>query len=264
MRVGFIQNNPVFGKIGYNLSKIEPLLSQHTVDLMVLPELFSTGYHFLNQKEALRHSEPIPEGPTTQTLIRICNKNKTSIIAGIAERYGNRSYNSAVIIGPNGYLGKYRKIHLFDTEKKCFEKGDLPLKVFNIGSARVGVMICFDWRFPETARTLSLIGADLIAHPSNLVLPHCPQAIITRCLENRIFIVTANRVGTEKRTPNNSLNFIGQSQVVDPDGNILCRASKKQEETNIVDIDIEKSRNKYINSSDNLFTDRRPDLYRLQ
>jgi predicted amidohydrolase len=83
-------------------------------------------------------------------------------------------------------------------------------------------------------------------------------------LENRIFIVTANRVGTEKRTPNNSLNFIGQSQVVDPDGNILCRASKKQEETNIVNIDIEKSRNKYINSSDNLFTDRRPDLYRLQ
>jgi Predicted amidohydrolase len=113
------------------------------------------------------------------------------------------------------------------TEKNCFEKGDLPLKVFNIGSARVGVMICFDWRFPETARTLALSGADLIAHPSNLVLPHCPQSIITRCLENRIFIVTANRVGTEKRTPNNSLNFIGQSQVVDPDGNILCRASKK-------------------------------------
>ena len=150
MRVGFIQNSPVFSEIGYNLSKIEPLLSQHTVDLMVLPELFSTGYHFLNQKEALRHSEPIPEGPTTQTLIRICKKNQTSIIAGVAERYGNRSYNSAVIIGPNGYLGKYRKIHLFDTEKNCFDKGDLPLKVFNIGSARVGVMIYFDWRFPET------------------------------------------------------------------------------------------------------------------
>jgi predicted amidohydrolase len=149
-------------------------------------------------------------------------------------------------------------------KKNCFEKGNLPLKIFNIGSSRVGFMICFDWRFPETARTLALSGADLIAHPSNLVLPHCPQSIITRCLENRIFIVTANRVGTEKRTPNNSLNFIGQSQVVDPDGNILCRASKKQEETNIVDIDIEKSRNKYINSSDNLFTDRRPDLYRLQ
>jgi len=263
MRVGFIQNNPVFGDVGYNLSKIESLLTQHTADLMVLPELFSSGYHFLNQKEARKLSEHIPEGPTTQTLIRICGKNQTSIIAGIAERDENRSYNSAVVIGPNGYLGKYRKIHLFGTEKNCFDPGNSPLKLFDIGSTRVGVMICFDWRFPETARTLALSGADLIAHPSNLVLPHCPQAIITRCLENRIFIVTANRVGTEKRTQNNSLNFIGQSQVVDPDGDILCRASETKEETKIIEINIKKSRNKSITSGDNLFTDRRPDLYRL-
>ena len=263
MRVGFIQNNPVFGEVEYNLSKVESLLTQYTADLMILPELFSTGYHFLNQKEVLKLSEPIPEGPTTQTLIRICDKNQISIIAGIAERNENRSYNSAVVIGPNGYLGKYRKIHLFGTEKNCFDKGNLPLKIFNIGAARVGVMICFDWRFPETARTLALGGADLIAHPSNLVLPHCPQAIITRCLENRIFIVTANRVGTEERIPGNALNFIGQSQVVDPDGNILYRASENGEETKIIDINIEISRNKSINSGDNLFTDRRPDLYRL-
>ena len=263
MQVGFIQNNPVFGDVEYNLSKVESLLTQYTADLMILPELFSTGYHFLNQKEVLKLSEPIPEGPTTQTLIRICDKNQISIIAGIAERNENRSYNSAVVIGPNGYLGKYRKIHLFGTEKNCFDQGNLPLKIFNIGAARVGVMICFDWRFPETARTLALGGADLIAHPSNLVLPHCPQAIITRCLENRIFIVTANRVGTEERIPGNTLNFIGQSQVVDPDGNILCRASEKEEETKIVDIDIEKSRNKSISSGDDLFIDRRPDLYRI-
>ena len=263
MRVGFIQNNPVFGEVEYNLSKVESLLTQYTADLMILPELFSTGYHFLNQKEVLKLSEPIPEGPTTQTLTRICDKNQISIIAGIAERDENRSYNSAVVIGPNGYLGKYRKIHLFGTEKNCFDQGNLPLKIFNIGAARVGVMICFDWRFPETARTLALGGADLIAHPSNLVLPHCPQAIITRCLENRIFIVTANRVGTEERIPGNALNFIGQSQVVDPDGNILCRASEIKEETKIIEIDIGKSRNKSINCGDDLFADRRPDLYRL-
>jgi len=263
MRVGFIQNNPVFGEVEYNLSKVESLLTQYTADLMILPELFSTGYHFLNQKEALKLSEPIPEGPTTQTLTRVCDKNQISIIAGIAERDENRSYNSAVVVGPNGYLGKYRKIHLFGTEKNCFNQGNLPLKIFDIGSARVGVMICFDWRFPETARTLALSGADLIAHPSNLVLPHCPQAIITRCLENRVFAVTANRVGAEERISGNPLNFIGQSQVVDPDGNILCRASETKEETKIVEIDIEKSRNKSITSGDNLFTDRRPDLYRL-
>ena len=263
MRVGFIQNDPVFGEVRYNLSKVESLLTQNTADLMVLPELFSTGYHFLTQEEALKLSEPIPEGPTTKTLIRICDKNQTSIIAGIAERDGNRSYNSAVIVGSQGYLGKYRKIHLFGTEKNCFDRGDLPLRVFDIGSARGGVMICFDWRFPETARTLALSGADLIAHPSNLVLPHCPQAIITRCLENRVFVVTADRVGTEERVPDCPLHFIGQSQVVDPDGNILYRASKKEEEIKIVDLDIEKARNKSINSSDDLFTDRRTDLYRL-
>jgi predicted amidohydrolase len=263
-RVGFIQNSPVFGEIEYNLSIAESLLTQNTADLTILPELFSTGYHFLNKEEALNLSEVIPEGTTTQSLIRICKKSQTAVIAGIAERDGSHLHNSAVIVDKNGYLGKYRKIHLFGTEKNCFDQGDLPLKVFDIGFARVGIMICFDWRFPETARTLALSQADLIAHPSNLVLPHCPQAIITRCLENRIFIVTANRVGTEERIPNYPLSFIGQSQVVDPDGNIIYRASEKEEEIKIVTIDIKKSRNKSINSGDNLFKDRRPDLYRLQ
>ena len=263
MRVGFLQNNPVFGDVESNLLKVESLLSSDNADLMVFPELFNTGYHFLNREEAVTLSEPIPEGLTTQTLIRICDKAQTSIIAGIAERDGDQVYNSAVVVGPQGYIGKYRKIHLFDTEKNCFNRGDLPFRVFNIGSVRVGVMICFDWRFPESARTLALAGADLIAHPSNLVLPHCPQAIITRCLENRVFVVTADRVGTEERISGSPLHFIGQSQVVDPDGNILYRASEKGEEIRIVNIDIEKARNKFINTSDDLFRDRRDDLYRL-
>ena len=262
-RVGFIQNSPVFGEIEYNLSIAESLLTQNTADLTILPELFSTGYHFLNKEEALNLSEVIPEGTTTQSLIRICKKSQTAVIAGIAERDGSHLYNSAVIVGKNGYLGKYRKIHLFGTEKNCFDQGNLPLTVFNIGSARVGVMICFDWRFPETARTLALGGADIIAHPSNLVLPHCPQAIITRCLENRIFIVTADRIGTEERIPEHPIHFIGQSQIVDPDGNILYRASEKKEESRVVDLDINYARNKFINSSNNLFADRRTELYRL-
>ncbi len=125
-------------------------------------------------------------------------------------------------------------------------------------------MICFDWRFPESARTLALAGADVVAHPSNLVLPHCPQAMITRCLENRVFAVTADRVGTEERIPGSPLRFIGQSQVVDPDGNILIRASETDEEIQIVDIDIEKARNKSINAYNDLFKDRRNDIYRTR
>ena len=133
--------------------------------------------------------------------------------------------------------------------------------MFDLDGVKVGVMICFDWRFPETARSLALKGAEIIAHPSNLVLPHCPQAMITRCLENRIFAITADRVGEEERIPGEKLNFIGQSQVVDPDGNILVRASETEEEVHIVDIDLKKARDKYLNSQNEIFKDRRTDLY---
>ena len=124
-------------------------------------------------------------------------------------------------------------------------------------------MICFDWRFPETARNLALMGADLIAHPSNLVLTHCPQAMITRCLENRVFAITADRVGMENRLEDEEqLNFLGQSQVVDPDGNVLIRASKTEEEVQIIDIDLEKARDKFLNPRNHILNDRRSDLYR--
>ena len=122
-------------------------------------------------------------------------------------------------------------------------------------------MICFDWRFPETARSLALLGADLIAHPSNLVLAHCPQAMITRCLENRVFAVTADRVGKEDRIEGEALKFMGKSQVVDPDGNILVRASETEEEIQIVEIDLEKARDKFISPHNHIFEDRREDLY---
>ena len=122
-------------------------------------------------------------------------------------------------------------------------------------------MICFDWRFPETARTLALLGADLIAHPSNLVLTHCPQAMITRCLENRVFAITADRVGTEDRLEGETLNFMGQSQVVDPNGNILIRASILDEAVHVVHLDLNLARNKALNSRNHIFNDRRIDLY---
>ena len=144
MRVGFIQSKPVFGEIRYNLSKVESLFTSDSADLIVLPELFNTGYNFLSREEALSLSEPVPEGLTTQTLIRICEKKNISIIAGIAECDGDKVYNSAVIVGPKDYLGQYRKIHLFDTKKNFFDQGNLPLSVFNTDSVHVSVMICFN------------------------------------------------------------------------------------------------------------------------
>ena len=263
LKAGFIQTCPEFGQVENNRQRIADFLAKADADLMVLPELFTTGYQFTDRKEVAAFAEAIPDGPTTAFLIDQARNRKVSLVAGLAEREGDALYNSAVVVGPGGYLGKYRKAHIFDTEKALFEPGNLPLPVFDLGQARVGVMVCFDWRFPETARTLALNGADVIAHPANLVLPDCPSAMITRCLENRVYAVTADRVGREQRIAGESLKFIGQSQVVDPDGHVLYRASEDGEEMQVVEIDIDLARDKSINPHNNLFQDRREDLYRL-
>jgi predicted amidohydrolase len=259
MLVGFVQTSPVFGDVRANLAQAEKLIGDSTADLLVLPELFTTGYQFNNREEAYKLAETIPDGPSTAFLSALSRSTNIALIAGIAERDGKNIYNSAVIVSPEeGYLGKYRKAHLFDTEQDIFRAGNLPFTVFNVKGVNVGIMICFDWRFPETARTLALQGADIIAHPSNLVLPHCPQAMITRCLENRVFAITADRVGRE-----GNLTFIGQSQVVDPDGQVLYRASSDKEEIKVLEIDIDKAREKKINTRNDLISGRRSDLYRL-
>lgn len=264
IKVGFVQSNPEFGAVEANLSHAKKLWGDQNADLLVLPELFNTGYQFKSLDEAQNLSEPIPDGPTVRILMDWSREAGMTIIAGLAERDGDTLYNSAVIVGPKGFIGKFRKAHIFDTENNFFEPGNLPFTVFDAGFAKIGIMICFDWRFPETARTLALQGADLIAHPANLVLPHCPQAMITRCLENRVYAVTSDRVGNEKRLPGEPLKFIGQSQVVDPDGTVLVRASEDREEAHVVEIDLDKARDKRINGHNDLFADRREDLYRVE
>ena len=263
IKVGFIQTNPEFGAMEANLSQAKKLWGKQKADLLVLPELLNTGYQFKSLDEARNLSESIPDGPTTRFLIDWARDAGMVMVAGLPEQDGETLFNSAVIVGPKGLIGKFRKAHIFDSENNFFQPGDLPFTVFDAGFAKIGIMICFDWRFPETARTLALQGADIIAHPANLVLPHCPQAMITRCLENRVFAVTSDRVGTEQRIPGESLKFIGQSQVVDPDGTVLVRASEDREETHVVEIDLEKARNKRINGRNDLFADRREDLYRV-
>ena len=263
IQAGFLQTQPEFGAVETNLSLAKKLWGERKADLLVLPELFNTGYQFQSLAEARNLSEPIPDGPTTRFLMNWARDAGMTIVAGLAERDGKALYNSAVIVGPKGLIGKFRKAHIFDAENNFFEPGNLPFTVFDVGFAKVGIMICFDWRFPETARTLALKGADIIAHPSNLVLPHCPQAMITRCLENRVYVVTSDRVGIEKRVAGEPLKFIGQSQVVDPDGTVLVRASEDQEEAHVVEINLEKARNKQINGRNDLFADRREDLYRI-
>lgn len=260
MRVGFVQIDCRFGEIENNAFQAAHWISQQRADLWVLPELFNTGYQFVSKREVAALAEPVPNGPTTERLIRMAKESKAHIVAGLAERSGKTFYNSAVLVGPKGLIARYRKIHLFYEETRWFTPGNLPFQVHPVGKARVGMMICFDWFFPESARSLALLGADIIAHPSNLVLPYCPDAMPTRCLENRLFAVTANRVGSESRGKE-TLTYIGMSEVVDPKGKILYRASDKNEEAYVVEIDPKLARNKSLNRYNDLLKDRRNRFY---
>ena len=151
------------------------MIGKKKTDLIVLPELFNTGYNFRTRSEVTSVAECIPNGYTTEVLSDFSKQRQSTIVAGIAEKKGGRFYDSAVIIKKGRYLGTYRKVHLFYNEKKFFESGS-EFKVFG----NIGVMICFDWYYPEAMRTLMLKGAEVVAHPSNLVLPHCPESMKIR------------------------------------------------------------------------------------
>jgi predicted amidohydrolase len=261
VHIGFVQNSPTFGRVKANLDRVTDMLSAVDADLIVLPELFATGYQFTSRREAERLSERIPDGITTKRLIALAKQRQCAIVAGLAEQRGHSLFNSAVVVGPTGYIGGYRKSHLFYEETLWFSQGNSGFRVFQAAGATIGVMICFDWFFPESMRTLALAGADVVCHPANLVLPHAPNAMITRCLENRVFAITADRVGAEQRGNKERLTFIGSSQVVSPQGEVLVRASADSEEVRVVAIDPKEARRKTINRYNHLFADRRADLY---
>ncbi len=265
VKVAFFQTAPTFGAIEENVEKVVKKLESPATEgvrLVVLPELFSTGYQFRSKRELSRLAEPLRDSIAVRALCSVARKRKMHIVFGMAEKDGRRLYNSSVLVGPRGVGGVYRKAHLFWDEKKLFDAGNTPLRVYPAGSLKVGMMICFDWVFPEVARVLALEGADLICQPANLVLPYCPSAMITRSIENRVFSITANRVGTEERIKGKTLKFIGLSQIVSPDGTVLKRAGSIRPQIGIAEIDIKAARDKWITPKNHLFRDRRPAMYR--
>jgi len=261
MKAGFYQFNPVFGNKKSNLATVVDAFDGIDCSLMVLPEFFATGYQFISMDEVAHLAEEVPDGETTETLVTLSKKHDMYIVAGLPEKEGEHYYNSAILTGPEGFIGVYRKTHLFFEEKLWLKPGNTGFNVFHTDIGILGVMICFDWYFPESMRALALQGAQIIAHPSNLVLPHCPAAMPIRCLENRVFAVTANRIGTEQRKEGPPLTFIGMSQIVGPDSTIVARAPEASTSLIVEDIDLEKSLNKAINPYNDLFRDRRPEMY---
>jgi 5-aminopentanamidase len=260
MRVALVQTDPVFAAKEENLQQALSMMGSVAADLYVLPELFDCGYNFAEVDEVRSLAENYASGRTYKEILKFANEAKCIVVYGFAEAAGNVYYNAAAIVGYDGTTGLYRKIHLFDRENLFFQPGNLGFQIYDTKIGRIGLMVCFDWYFPESARTLALRGAQLIAHPSNLVLPNCPDGMRTRCLENRVFAVTANRVGTENRR-GHSLTFIGQSQITSSRGEILHRAPADKTEIEVREIDLAMADDKRLNSHNDLFRNRRPDMY---
>lgn len=259
MRLAVVQTNPRFGEPEANVRSALSLMESATADFYVLPELFNTGYNFVDKDEVEKLAEPV-EGKTFGVLSAFAKQRAAYVVYGFAEK-AEHIFNSSVLVGPNGFIGLFRKVHLFYREHLFFAPGDLGFPVFDTPFGKVGMMICFDWIYPESARTLALRGAQLIAHPSNLVMPYCPDAMVTRCLENRVFAATANRVGRENRG-GEDLTYIGKSEIVSPRGEILKRLPDAEEAVAVVDIHLPQASIKRVNEYNDLFTGRRPDQYR--
>jgi predicted amidohydrolase len=236
MRLACVQFHPEFGAAGRNLDRIRAMIPPAQADLVALPELCTTGYAFADRDELGALAEAIPDGPSTAALVDIARATGAVICAGLAERAGERLFNSAVLVGPGGYVGRYRKIHLFDRENALFDRGDLGFPTFDAAGARLGIMICFDWWYPESARALTLAGAQVILHPSNIVMPYCQSAMRVRCLENHVIAATANRVGEETRA-GATLRFTGRSQITGFKGEVLASAGGESEAW--IDADVE-------------------------
>ncbi len=263
MKVGYIQFNPVFGNKEHNLSQIIRLIRNHAdAELLVLPELCTTGYFFTEQAELQNMAEYVPSGSSVKLLEKVAAETDTYLVAGFCEKVSeNEFYNSAILLGPEGFIDVYRKIHLFNTEKNFFTPGKGPIQVYAVKDVKIGIIVCFDWAFPELTRILALKGAEIICHPANLVLPFAQKTMLARSIENRVFTITANRIGTEKKG-DKELTFTGLSQITSPSMELLSHSSKDEEECRVVDIDPSLARNKWITKKNHIFQDRRTDLYK--
>lgn len=260
MKIILYQNDPVFGEIERNVETAINAVGDEKLDVMVLPELFATGYQFENRDEAISLADETGEGFTFRRLKEFAKEKDCLVVYGFPQIESGRLFNSAMAILSDGSFHIYQKIHLFDTEKNIFDPGESGFFVFPFRNARFGIMICFDWRFPESSRKLALLGAQVILHPANLVLPHCPQAMIIRALENNVYTVTCNRVGNEDRT-GKPLKFIGKSRIIAPDGAISGELTPDKPGCLAVEITPKLADNKKVTSQNDLFMDRRPEFY---
>ncbi|MDA7978626.1 MAG: carbon-nitrogen hydrolase family protein [Pirellulales bacterium] len=254
------------GDAPVNINRMEEVLretSWQQADITIFPEAALCGYCFESLEEALQYAEPI-NGPSLQRLSDICAELKSHCIFGMLETEGSALFNTCVLLGPEGLIGRYRKVHLPTLGVDRFVTAGDELSVFQVGDLRVGLNVCYDSAFPEAARILALSGADLIVLPTNWppgAFCNAEYVINARALENSVYYAAVNRVGEER-----GFNFIGKSRICDPEGNTLATADHDQEAILYATIDPELARNKRkvrvpAKHEIDRFNDRRPDVY---
>ncbi|MFN8361168.1 MAG: nitrilase-related carbon-nitrogen hydrolase [Candidatus Kapaibacterium sp.] len=260
-----VQYAPIFGDTIANIQKIHHLIDAVSSDIIVFPELATTGYFFQNEAESSAVAEAFT-GETIRGLQAVATERRQIIVLGFAEKSdAGNIYNSAALLMPDpAFSMVYRKTHLFYKERFCFAEGDTGFVVVRDPERdiSIGVMICYDWRFPESARTLALQGADLIVCPSNLVTDVWHIAMPARALENKVYLAVANRTGSEHRG-GEEVVFKGESAIWGYNGKLMAKSGIHDESILTVEIDPALTRNKNFNEFNNIFTDRRPDRYRL-
>lgn len=264
MKVAALQFAPRRACPEHNLERIKALAHSKEVDLLVLPELANTGYFFTSPEELRNLAERPDQGEFCTWVRQFSHASRTVVVAGFAEISGvGRLFNSAIIALPDGSAHVYRKSHLFYKEHLVFAPGDSGFDVVEWEGVRIGTMICYDWRFPEAARTLALKGADIIAHPSDLVAAKTVwgPTVCTRALENKLIVVTANRCGAE-REGDEELRFSGESQITAMNGRVLVEAGPEDECVIDAVVDPAATRDKRFNEFNDILRDRRPELYR--
>lgn len=268
--VASVQMEPRVGHTTANVERSVRLIEEAAAQgasIVVLPELANSGYVFASRAEAFSLAEPVPDGPSTQAWAEVARRCKVHVVAGIAEREGDRLYNAAAVLGPDGWLGTYRKLHLWGDEHLFFESGDKGLPVFHTELGRLGVVICYDGWFPETYRLLAMQGVDIVCMPTNWVpMPEQPAdrpamattLAMANAHSNGLNIVCANRIGTERGQP-----FVGQSLIVGAQGWPLAGpASRDAEEILYARINLKASRRaRHLNVFNDVLRDRRDDIY---
>lgn len=268
-KIACVQMDVSIGNVDANRRKIVERLRTAAgigAELIMFPECALTGYCFESLEEATPFAEPIA-GPSSESIAEACRDTGAYAVAGFIEKDGSNFYNAAMLVGPDGLIGGYRKVHLpFLGVDRFLTPGDREFNVFDLPFGKIAINICYDASFPEAARALKLLGAELIVLPTNW--PHgawrtAEFIINSRACENHINFAAINRVGVER-----GWDFIGRTKAVDYNGDTLSEASTEAEQILYADIDLqEANKNKIVNVAGSYeidrLADRRPEFYTI-